>query len=251
MSIALNAQGLSKSFNGIKAADGVSVSVADGEFVSLIGANGAGKTTFINMVTGYVRPDVGSITSYGREIVGLSPLQVTRLGIYRSFQIPQVFTGLTLMENLTVAINAVTAHERPMLSPRKAALNPQSRDRVEAVMERFQLGKYRDHLVSEISGGMRKLLDVGMATINSPKVLMLDEPTSGVASEEKFDFMDLVIEALSDQKAAVLFVEHDMDIVRRYADRIVVFHEGRVLADDRPDAALAQEDVRRYVTGKA
>lgn len=249
MAEALEARGLEKSFNGIKAADDVSLSIPEGAFVSLIGANGAGKTTFVNMVTGYIRPDRGTIRTRGQEITGLSPRAITRIGVCRSFQIPQIFTSLTLQDNLLVAVNIARGDGGGLSGLLRPAEGGGALETVETILERFGLTELRHYLAGEVSGGTRKLLDVGMATIGSPHVLLLDEPTSGVASNEKFAFMDLVMNALSRDSVAVLFIEHDMEIVRRYAERVVVFHEGRILADGAPEAALGQEDVQRHVTG--
>lgn len=251
MTEALEARGLKKAFSGVKAADDVSVVIRSGEIVSLIGANGAGKTTFVNMVTGYLKPDSGTIHSKGREITGLKPREITRLGVCRSFQIPQVFNDLSLEENLLVAVNVALRGAARSHSPLRSAGNGNARQMADEILVRFKLEDYRYNRANEVSGGTRKLLDVGMATISHPRVLLLDEPTSGVASNEKFAFMDVVMNALADEEVAVMFIEHDMDIVRRYAQRVIVFHEGRVLADGPTEVALNQDDVKRYVTGGA
>jgi branched-chain amino acid transport system ATP-binding protein len=251
MGDALVARSLKKTFSGVKAADDVSVAIGNGEVVGLIGANGAGKTTFVNMVTGYLKPDSGTITSQGCEITGLKPREITKLGICRSFQIPQVFNDLTLEENLLVAVNVAIKGTVRRHSPFRNAGHAEARQMAEEVLEKFKLTVFRHNRANEVSGGTRKLLDVGMATISNPRVLLLDEPTSGVASNEKFAFMDVVMHALADNDVAVLFIEHDMEIVLRYAKRVIVFHEGRILADGAPDDALSQEDVKRYVTGDA
>lgn len=238
MAEALEARGLVKTFSGIKAADNVDVTIREGELVSLIGANGAGKTTFVNMVTGYLRPDSGVITSDGRQITGLKPRDITRLGICRSFQIPQVFSDLTLEENLLIAVNVTLRGSTWRHSALRRADTPAARNMVADILEKFKLGDYRHNRANEVSGGTRKLLDVGMATISSPRVLLLDEPTSGVASDQKFAFMDVVMNALVGNKVAVMFIEHDMEIVRRYARRVIAFHEGRILADADTEVAL-------------
>jgi len=247
--IAIEARHLNKSFSGVTAADDVCVSVPSGAVISLIGANGAGKTTFVNMVTGYIKPDSGEILYHGADITDRSPREITRLGVSRSFQIPQTFNGLTLTENLLIAVSIGTMGSGSSLSPFRSAANGEAVSLVEDILERFRLTQYRGHYVSELPGGIRKLLDVAMAMTNRPRVLLLDEPTSGVAAREKYAFMDLVMSAVREERVAVLFVEHDMDIVQRYAERVVVFHEGRVLADDAPDEAFAHEEVRMYVTG--
>jgi branched-chain amino acid transport system ATP-binding protein len=242
----LSATGLRKSFGAVTAASDVNVEVAAGERVSLIGSNGAGKTTFINMITGYIRPDAGSIQLDGREITGHAPRQITRMGVARSFQIPQLCDELTVLENMLVA----AACGKTPLSWIAPARSGQALVRAQALLERFGLAQHARRPVSELPGGVRKLLDIAMALTVQPKLLLLDEPTSGVSAEEKFPMMQTIIEAIADEPVAVLFVEHDMEIVEHYANRVIAFYSGRIIADDVPARALATEDVRRYVTGQ-
>jgi branched-chain amino acid transport system ATP-binding protein len=232
----LVAEGLNKRFGAVTAAADINLSFERRTIVSLIGANGAGKTTFLNMVTGYLKPDSGRIMFEGRNVVGLSPRQITHRGISRSFQIPQLFHSLSVRENLLVAEGIAQA------------------DNVEkstdAALTRFGLDAYLHRPAGLLPEGIRKLLDVAMALVGKPKVLLLDEPTSGVAANEKFDIMDLVMSAISDAGVMVLFVEHDMDIVLRYATRVIAFYDGRVIADGAPSTVLNEDDVRRYVIGE-
>jgi branched-chain amino acid transport system ATP-binding protein len=241
----LRASGVQKRFGAVVAASDIDVAVGPGERVSLIGSNGAGKTTFVNMITGYLKPDAGSIVLDGRDITPLSPRQITRLGVARSFQIPQLCPDLTVLENMLVA----TACHDDRLSFRQAARRDAAVDRADALLDRFRLGEHRERRVAELPGGVRKLLDIAMALTGSPKLLLLDEPTSGVSADEKFPMMDVIMNALGAENTAVLFVEHDMDIVERYAHRVIAFYSGRIIADDAPAAALVNDDVRRYVTG--
>lgn len=243
----LSARGLMKSFGAVTAADEVSIDVPVGQRVSLIGSNGAGKTTFVNMVTGYLKPDAGSITLDGRDITRLGPRQISRLGVARSFQIPQLALDMTALDNMLVA----AACNQGALSFWQPAHSPQRRERAMALLARFELAEHAERRVSELPGGVRKLLDIAMALAGQPKLLLLDEPTSGVSVEEKFPMMDTITQALATEQVTVLFVEHDMDIVTRYADRVIAFYSGRVIADDPPDAVLADEQVQRYVTGSA
>ncbi|MFP5412235.1 MAG: ABC transporter ATP-binding protein [Gammaproteobacteria bacterium] len=245
MTTMLSARGLMKSFGAVTAADDVNIEVPTGQRVSLIGSNGAGKTTFVNMVTGYLKPDAGTIALDGKEITGLGPRRITRLGVARSFQIPQLALDMTAMDNMLVA----AACNDGELSFWKPARSPERRARAMALLERFDLAAHAQRKVSELPGGVRKLLDIAMALTGQPKLLLLDEPTSGVSVEEKFPMMDTIAGALAAEKVTVLFVEHDMDIVTRYADRVIAFYSGRVIADDPPDAVLADEQVQRYVTG--
>ncbi|MGI9332601.1 MAG: ABC transporter ATP-binding protein [Gammaproteobacteria bacterium] len=246
--IALSARGLNKHFGAVPAAQDLTVDVPRGEIWSLIGTNGAGKTTFVNIVTGYTKPDSGHIVFEGRDITRLSPRDITRLGVRRSFQIPQLCTELTVLENMLVS-QSINAENRPSFY-RRARRAPDV-EKAMALLERFKLDSYRDSLIGELSGGVRKLLDIAMVLPGHPRVVLLDEPTSGVATEEKYPLMDLVMEALAAAAVTVLFVEHDMDIVTRYARRVLAFYDGRIIANDAPDEVLGDAQVQRYVTGTA
>ena len=242
----LRAQGLHKSFGAVVAAHDLQVDIRAGERISLIGSNGAGKTTFVNMITGYVQPDQGHILLDGEDITGLNPRDITRLGVARSFQIPQLYPSLSVLDNMLVA---QTIHDN-RLSLWRPANKADAVLRAQEVLARFRLLDHQRRLVAELPGGLRKLVDIALAMTGSPKLLLLDEPTSGVAAEEKFPMMDTVMQALGSQPLTALFVEHDMDIVSRYCDRVIAFYSGRIIADDLPAVALANADVRRYVTGE-
>ncbi len=247
MSALLEAKGLEKRFGAVVAASAINISVQAGERVSLIGSNGAGKTTFVNMITGYLKPDEGRITLGGQDITPLAPRAITRLGVARSFQIPQLYGDLTALDNMLVA-NA--CHDQK-LSFWQPARRPEAIARAELLLERFGLIEHRGRRVAELPGGVRKLLDIAMALTGSPRLLLLDEPTSGASAEEKFPMMATIMGALGQEaNTTVLFVEHDMDIVERHASRVIAFYAGRVIADDTPAVALATDDVRRYVTGE-
>jgi branched-chain amino acid transport system ATP-binding protein len=247
MTPVLSARRLDKSFGAVVAAAAISIDIPAGQKVSLIGSNGAGKTTFVNMVTGYLTPDRGAIELDGENIVGLPPRAIARRGIYRSFQIPQLCVGLTVMQN---ALVACAAAEPSGLAFWRGA-EQGGYDRAEHLLQRFALGPHAARPVSELAGGVRKLLDIAMTLARRPRLLLLDEPTSGVSSEEKFPTMDRVMDALAAEAATILFVEHDMEIVSAYADRVIAFNSGRVIADGAPAEVLRDADVRRYVTGVA
>jgi branched-chain amino acid transport system ATP-binding protein len=242
----LEARGLNKRFGAVVAAADLQVDLAAGERVSLIGSNGAGKTTLVNMITGYLKPDQGHILLEGRDITQLAPRAITRLGVARSFQIPQLCGDLTVLDNMLVA----NACHDPGLSFWKPARRGETIERAEALLERFRLQEHRGRRGAELPGGVRKLLDIAMALSARPRLLLLDEPTSGVSAEEKFPMMDTIMSGLADVAMTVLFVEHDMDIVERYASRVIAFYAGRIIADGAPGEALASADVRRYVTGE-
>ena len=242
----LEARGLNKRFGAVVAAAELQVDLAVGERVSLIGSNGAGKTTLVNMITGYLKPDAGEILLDGGDIKALGPRQIMQLGVARSFQIPQLCGDLTVLDNMLVA----NACHDVGLSFWKPARRAETVERAEALLERFRLETHRHRRSAELPGGVRKLLDIAMALSAEPRLLLLDEPTSGVAAEEKFPMMDTLMRGLGDAAMTVLFVEHDMEIVERYASRVIAFYAGRIIADGAPGAALASDDVRRYVTGE-
>ena len=248
MAIVLEARGLNKTFGAVTAASDINVAVEKDSIVGLIGSNGAGKTTFINMVTGYLKPTSGSIVFDSRDITALSPRQITRLGICRSFQIPQLFASLTVYENLMTGVGVVFSGGRWSDA---TPLEGTPEQAVETMLEQFGLTAYRDKKASMLPEGVRKLLDIAMAMAVKPKILLLDEPTSGVSADEKFGLMDMVMEAVRAQGVTVLFVEHDMEIVGRYTQRILAFYEGRIIADGDPAKVLEDPEVRKYVTGEA
>jgi branched-chain amino acid transport system ATP-binding protein len=236
MSAVLSAQGLKKSFGAVTAAADISLDFDADTVVSLIGANGAGKTTFLNMVTGYLRPDSGTIRFGGRDLVGLNPRQITKLGISRSFQIPQLFGTMSVRENLLIAESIAEADDAEAAT--------------DAALARFELGRYAEQKAGLLPEGIRKLLDVAMALSSRSKLLLLDEPTSGVSSDEKFVIMDVVMAAARAAGVTVIFVEHDMDIVARFSGRVVAFYDGGIIGDGPPDTVLRTEEVRRYVIGE-
>jgi branched-chain amino acid transport system ATP-binding protein len=248
MTALLETIGLRKAFGAVIAADDISIAVERGQRLGLIGNNGAGKTTFINIVTGHLKPDAGRVMLDGKDITGLAPRQVRRDGVSRSFQIPQLFTSLTLDQNLLVALAILREQGMSSWQPARSDAGIAELD---DLLGRFRLREYREQTVAVLPGGVRKLVDVAMAVTCEPKLLLLDEPTSGVAVEEKFPLMDVIMRAIESTETTVLFVEHDMDIVGRYADRVLAFYAGRIIADGEPGAVLKNKEVQRYVTGGA
>lgn len=244
----LAARALHKRFGAVVAAEGIDIQVPRGAVWSLIGSNGAGKTTFVNMVTGYLKPDAGSISFRGQDITALGPRSIARLGIHRSFQIAQLCNGLTVIENMLVA-ESINGEQPPSLLA--SARSSDAVDRADATLARFGIEGFRNQPIAELPGGVKKLLDIAMAMAGPTEIMLLDEPTSGVAADEKFPIMDKVMEALTDKGVTILFVEHDMEVVRRYSQQVVAFYAGTIIANDVPDTALADADVRRYVTGSA
>jgi len=240
---------LEKTFGSVVAARDITLDIPPRQVVGMIGANGAGKTTFINMITGHLRPSKGSIRFEDRDITGLASRQITRMGISRSFQVAQIFPSLTVFESMCAAA-AIACGADSMFA---RALTPlRSRETLaeaEAAIELFRIASYRDVRSATLPQGVRKLLDIAMATVGAPRVLLLDEPTSGISVEEKFELMDVVMSALKSRNTTVLFVEHDMEIVSRFAERVLAFYDGTVIADGAPAVALADARVQALISG--
>jgi branched-chain amino acid transport system ATP-binding protein len=256
MPVILDARGLCKRFGAVTAAHEVSAAIEKDSVVGLIGTNGAGKTTFINMITGYLKPDAGTIAYDGRDITSLAPREITRLGICRSFQIPQLYGSMSVWDNMMVGIGIVLANagHGGFLSRAEVPVPGYGRPAAEVaahILERFGLGDYRERNAQVLPGGVRKLLDIALTMVAKPRLLLLDEPTSGVSAQEKFGIMEMVLEAVRAEGATVLFVEHDMEVVSRYAERVLAFYDGRIIADAKPEVALADPEVRRHVVGRA
>ncbi len=243
----LETRDLTKTFGHVTAADRINVSIAEREVIGVIGANGAGKTTFVNMVTGYLKPSAGSILYQGEDITALTPRQVTRRGICRSFQVPQVFMSISLFDNLLVALAAAEQVHPNFWRPLRQR---HLLDAAQEIVARYDLGAYRDQQVALLPQGVRKLLDIAMAMAHRPRVILLDEPTSGVSVQEKFGIMEVVMGALRETGVTVLFIEHDMEIIERFGSRVMAFVEGSILADGPPSHVLADEQVRRHVIGE-
>ena len=241
----LSARGLRLAFGGVKAADGIDLDVMPGEFLAIIGPNGAGKTTFINMTTGYLKPQAGSITYDGQPILGLSPRAIVRRGIGRSFQLPQLFTEHTVLENVTLAVAARAG----IWSPLAPLLRPRWRDEAVALLDRFGLRAVAEARADALNEGARKLADIAMAVALEPSLLLMDEPTSGVAAAEKMGVVETLVRVLRGAGVTAVFVEHDMEVVGRFADRVAVWSQGRIAALGPPETVLKDPAVLRDVIG--
>jgi branched-chain amino acid transport system ATP-binding protein len=241
----LSARGLRLAFGGVRAADGVDLDVLRGEFLAIIGPNGAGKTTFINMATGYLRPQAGSIAYEGQDITGLAPRAIVRRGVARSFQLPQLFTGHTVEENLALALAARDG----IWSPLAPLLRPRWRAEARETLEGFGLAALAGARADALNEGARKLADIAMAVALKPRLLLMDEPTSGVAAAEKMGIVETLVRVLREARVTAVFVEHDMDVVERFADRVAVWSQGRIAALGPPAQVLADPAVQREVIG--
>lgn len=247
MNAILTARDLHINFGGVKAADGVDIDIFPHELVAIIGANGSGKTTFLNLCTGYISPTRGSVVFEGRAITDLSPRRITRQGIARAFQIPQLFAGHSLLDNVMLAVAA----RRGIWEPFKRLSHPIYEEEARATLDLLSLGEAAGQPASDLPEGLRKLADIALALALKPRLLLLDEPTSGVSTTEKFAIMDTIVNVLRSEKITALFVEHDMDVVERYADRVLVWDSGRVMTEGAPREVLAKREVIERVVGVA
>jgi branched-chain amino acid transport system ATP-binding protein len=241
----LTVRDLHINFGGVRAADGVDLDIYRNELVAIIGPNGSGKTTFINLCTGYISPTQGSVTFEGERITDLAPRQITRRGIARAFQIPQLFTGHSLLENVMLAVAA----QRGIWQAMRPLAQPAYLDEARKTLALLSLQDAADRPVATLPEGMRKLADIAIALALKPRLLLLDEPTSGVSTTEKFGLMDTIVSVLRAEKITALFVEHDMDMVERYADRVLVWDSGRVMAAGAPAEILRSAHVLERVIG--
>ena len=245
----LEAVGLTKLYGEFCALDGVSVGVDAGEFVSIVGPNGAGKSTLINILTGLIRPSTGTVRFKGRDVAGAGPARLARLGLARSFQLVQVFPELTVLETLQAAVVARLGRATRLFA--SLARDREVQAGAREVAELFGLADKRHVPARQLPQGDKKLLDVASAFALKPEIILLDEPTSGVSTADKTTIMNTLV-AASKQigLSAIVQVEHDMDIVFAYSDRIVALHQGRVLADAPPAAILADQHVMDTVIGR-
>lgn len=246
MSTILETVNLERTFGAVVAASNINIKIGAGEVMGVIGSNGAGKTTFVNMVTGYLEPSSGQVLYQGKDITGKKTRDITRLGICRSFQIPQLFLELSVIDNIIIALTVAKQVKPSLLKP---IITKTTVNEAVAVLEKFQIDQYADSEVGTLAQGVRKLIDIAMATVGGPELLFLDEPTSGVSADEKMQIMDVLIKALKSTKTAVLFIEHDMEIIEKFAPRVVAFYEGTILADGPTKEVLENDKVREFVIG--
>ena len=226
----LKVTGLGKSFGGVKAVDGIHFELAAGELLALIGPNGAGKSTTFNMVNGQLEADAGSIVLDGHELVGRKPRDIWRLGVGRTFQIAETFASLTVVENVQMAL---LSHDRQLFSLWRRA-SAHRRDDALALLDQVGMKAQADRPCSVLAYGDVKRVELAVAMANSPKLLLMDEPTAGMAPKERNDLMALTKQLVIDRGMAVLFTEHSMDVVFAYADRMIVLARGRLIAEGKP-----------------
>ncbi|GIX48927.1 MAG: ABC transporter ATP-binding protein [Candidatus Tectimicrobiota bacterium] len=241
----LETRDLTKAFGGLVAVQRVNLGVTPGSIHAIIGPNGAGKTTLFNLLSGHLAPTAGRIFFQGRDITGLKPYAIAQLGIGRSFQISSLFPGLSVYENVRLAVQARSPYRFSLL--RLASSLKEVNERAEAVLAQVGLYAQRHKLVRELSHGDYRALEVGLALATEPRLLLLDEPTSGMSRDETRAMMQL-IERIGESRTIVL-IEHDMKIVMSISTRITVLHQGAVLAEGTPAEVRQNEAVQRAYLG--
>jgi branched-chain amino acid transport system ATP-binding protein len=249
MSIAaplLQVEGLTKSYGGIHAVRGVSFSVQAGEILALIGPNGAGKSTCFDMLNGQNVPDSGRIVLMGADTAGRKPRDVWRLGVGRTFQITATFPTMTVRENVQVAL---VSFERRLFNLWGSA--PKfARDEAMRLLELVGMGGYAERPCGGLAYGDLKRLELAIALANQPKLLLMDEPTAGMAPRERIELMRLTARIAKEQSIGVLFTEHDMDVVFEHADRILVLNRGTLIAEGSPAEVRGNQQVRAIYLGE-
>ena len=241
----LSVQGLSKSFGGVRAVSDVSFEVGAGELLALIGPNGAGKSTCFNMLNGQLMPDAGLIRFEGRHITGFKPREVWRLGVGRTFQITATFSSMTVRENVQVALLSHHGRLNAMFS-RATELYQEEAD---ALLDRVGMLAQADRPCSVLAYGDLKRLELAVALANKPRLLLMDEPTAGMAPKERIALMALAAEIVKSDRIGVLFTEHDMDVVFAHASRMIVLNRGELIAAGSPQDVRANPEVQRIYLG--
>ena len=241
----LHVENLGKSFGGVKAVDGINFQLQAGELLALIGPNGAGKSTTFNMVNGQLRADRGSIRLAGTELVGLQPRQIWRLGVGRTFQIAATFSSLTVVENVQMAL---LSQDRKLFSMWTPAARHRRSDALD-LLDMVGMAAQADRPCSVLAYGDVKRVELAVAMANNPKLLLMDEPTAGMAPKERNELMALTKKLVVERGIAVLFTEHSMDVVFAYADRRVVLARGRLIAEGRAEAIRNDPKVQEVYFG--
>jgi branched-chain amino acid transport system ATP-binding protein len=241
----LEARGLEKAFGGVKAVDGVSFIVEAGRLLALIGPNGAGKTTCFNLLNGQLAPDAGEVKLGGRDITGLSPRTVWGLGVGRTFQITATFASMTVRENVQMALLSHHGKTWNVYGRARDAFS----DEADALLAQVDMSAQAERACGVLAYGDLKRVELAVALANAPKLLLMDEPTAGMAPRERIALMELTAGIARERGIAVLFTEHDMDVVFAHADRIIVLDRGRLIADGQADDVRANPAVQAVYLG--
>ncbi len=242
----LAVEGLTKSYGGVHAVRGVSFELKAGEILALIGPNGAGKSTCFDMLNGQNMPDSGRIMLLGQDTTGHKPRAVWRLGVGRTFQITATFATMTVRENVQVAL---LSHGRHLFDLVSSTRNFE-KDEAGRLLELVGMGGYAERPCGELAYGDLKRLELAIALANRPKLLLMDEPTAGMAPRERIELMRLTARIAREQGIGVLFTEHDMDVVFEHADRVLVLNRGSLIAQGTPEQVRGNHEVRAVYLGE-
>ena len=245
MAAVLSIDGLSKSFGGVRAVQNVSFDVGEGELLAMIGPNGAGKTTCFNIVNGQLTPDSGTVRITGAATIGRRPREIWRMGVGRTFQITATFASMTVRENVQMAL---LSHHRQLASLWRRARSLH-RSAAETLLARVGILEQADRACSVLAYGDLKRVELAMALANDPRLLLMDEPTAGMAPKERIALMALIGEIVRERGIAVLYTEHDMDVVFGHADRVIVLNRGELIASGTGDEIRANPEVRQVYLG--
>jgi branched-chain amino acid transport system ATP-binding protein len=240
---------LKRYFGETRAVDHVNLSIEEREFVSLVGPNGAGKTSLINVITAHLQPESGKILFRGEDITRAPVTRRVKAGIARSFQIVNLFDALTAFDNVALAI--FSREGKTARIGALAHLDEEVINEADGILDQFGLAGKRNDTARDLAQGERKLLDVALAYALKPKLLFLDEPTSGVSTRDKGQIMDTIASVVRGQGITAVIVEHDMDVVFKYSDRIVVMAQGAILAQGTPDEIRQNEQVAMVLLGSS
>jgi branched-chain amino acid transport system ATP-binding protein len=249
MALSLETRDLTIRFGGHVAVNGVSCTFRPGELTAIVGPNGAGKTTYFNLISGQLRPTRGNILLDGTDITGLSAPLRTRAGLGRAFQLTNLFPNLTVAENVRLAVQSKAGVHYDMLRPWMTRRDLIAR--ADDILEQVALGNRRDAASAVLSHGDQRKLEVALMMALEPKVFMFDEPTAGMSVDEVPVVLDLIAELKKDTSKIILLVEHKMDVVRSLADRIIVLHNGQLVADGKPAEVIASPIVQEAYLGIA
>jgi branched-chain amino acid transport system ATP-binding protein len=243
--IVLEASRLSKRFGGVRAVDDISFQITAGEMLALIGPNGAGKSTCFNIVNGQLTPEAGRVTLAGRNITGLSPRRISRMGVGRTFQITATFASMTVRENVQLAL---LAHYRQAWRFTRPA-GAWHVDQADQLLAQVEMQDQSSRAAAVLAYGDLKRLELAIALANAPALLLMDEPTAGMAPVERIALMQLARRLATERGMAILFTEHDMDVVFGAADRILVLDRGKLIAEGDGPSIRANPDVRAVYLG--
>jgi branched-chain amino acid transport system ATP-binding protein len=244
----LHVEAVKKSFDGFLAVNEADLVVEKGEIIAVIGPNGAGKTTLFNLITGQLKPDTGRIIFKNEDIAGVPPYKICKRGISRSFQIVNIFSRLTVFENVQVAMLSHQKKNFRLFSPTKGQVIRETRD----ILDNVGLTDKANSISGSLSHGDQKVLEIAIALGNRPELLILDEPTAGMSPEETSATIDLINRLTTDLGLTILFCEHDMELVFSIAHKIMVMQQGKSIIQAKPDQVRDNKEVQEaYLGGSA